>query len=643
MAAKQTKKNKAAVLAKKVPVETISAPVSANPWLPAGIVAAFAFLLYANTFGHDFVLDDPLVTSINKFVQQGFSGLADIFTHSYRAGSAVSTDSEYMYRPLSVASFAMEWAIAPNAPGFHHFLNVLWFALTAGLLYRTLTKIIPGNPRLLALAATALFVAHPIHTEVVANIKSRDEIMSLFFSLLTLNLYWDYAVSRLPSPVNRLWWALGTFFLALLAKEGAVTMLLIIPLTLYCFAPDTKPVQAIRQSLWLLIPFALWFVIRIVIMHGKLGYNPDFNDNPLVAAGLTDRWATGFVILGKYLQLLIWPAALSWDYSFNQLPTVGWSDMKAIGFFVLHAGLFGYALWNLRKRTLVSFSILAYLVSLGLYTNLFLLIGTPFGERLAYTASIWFCLVVAYGLYKGMGLSENSSDTGLFDSGKSKLFAGVIFILLLPMIFRTISRNHDWKNNYNLFTADRYSAPNSFRTQRAAGEQILQQYDKIKTDPKANDLLHDAENCFKKSLEIRPTENAWIGMGQVAYYRKDYLNAAIDFKNSLQLRPNNQPVKPLLISCYQELGKHEGQVNNNLPKALEYFQSALQVDSTDSQTLRLMGTAYGLQSKHEEAVRYFEKALVKAPNDPELLKNISIGYRLLGNTAKAEQYERKPK
>jgi hypothetical protein len=545
-----------------------------------------------------------------------------------------------MYRPLSVAAFACEWAIAPNAPGFHHFLNVLWFALSAGLLYLTLTKLLTTQPRLLAAIATALFIAHPIHTEVVANIKSRDEIMSMFFSLLTLYCYWDYASGNHP---KRLWWALGAFFLALLAKEGAIAMLLIIPMARYFFAPDTKPVQAIRQSAWLWLPFGLWFVIRLVVMHGKLGYHPDFNDNPLVSATLTDRWATGFVILGKYIQLLLWPAQLSWDYSFNQIPIVGFGDWKAWTMVILHAGLFGYAIWQFRQRTFLAFCILAYLVSIALYTNQLLLIGTPFGERLAYTASVWFCLAAAWMLVKAVGVAQESAETGLLTSGKAKTAAAIAAILLVPMAYRTIQRNHDWRSNAALFLADQFSAPNSFRTQRAAGDQYIQQYDKLKGAPNADEILTKAEACFKKSLEIRPTENAWIGMGQVAYFRHDYAAAATNMENSLKLRPNNPPVKAMIISSYQELGKQEGQVRNNLPKAIEYFNAALHQDSTDSQTLRMLGTAYGLQNKHAEAVQYFEKALVRAPNDAELINNLIVGYRLLGNTAKVEEYEKKRK
>ena len=183
---KQQKKAKQETLTQTVRTASSHQSAEKSPLFYAGILAAIAAILYLPSLGHGFVLDDPLVTTLNAYVQKGFAGLGDIFTHSYRAGSSVSTDSEYMYRPLSVAMFAIEWGIAPKTAGIHHFMNVLWYALSVGLLFLTLRKMLGERFALLAFGASLLFAVHPLHTEVVANIKSRDEIMSFFFSALTL-------------------------------------------------------------------------------------------------------------------------------------------------------------------------------------------------------------------------------------------------------------------------------------------------------------------------------------------------------------------------------------------------------------------------------------------------------------------------
>jgi len=608
----------------------------------AGAIAGLAFVLYANTLGHGFVLDDALVTTLNKYVQRGFGGLFDIFTHSYRAGSSVSTDSEYMYRPISVAMFAVEWAIAPNSPGFHHFMNVLLYALTGGLIYGTVRKLLPEQHHLLAAGAAVLFVAHPLHTEVVANIKSRDEILSLFFSLLCLYYYWDFAVGKMQ---KKLMPALFAFFLALLSKEGAVTMLLILPLALYFLGKNTSPGLVLRQSVWLLLPFVAWVFLRTAIMGGKLAYSPHINDNQLVAAAFSEHWATGFSVLGKYLQLLVWPASLSWDYSYYQLPTVGWSDPRAFGSLALHAGLFGYAVWGTLRRQIPAFCVLAYLISLALYSNLFILIGALLGERLAYTASLWFCLGIVFLLLKALQLpaatSGSDSITSLLVGKNAKIAAGIIGLFVVMMALPTIRRNADWKDNFTLFTTDRHHAPNSFRTQFAAGEQLLLKFNENKFSPDSAAWLNEARQCFERSLAIQPTENAWNGLGNIAHFQKDYVGAAGYYRKTYEMKPDNAANRERVINAYRELARQESQVKHDNAKALEYLGAALSLDPNNVQTLNLLGTANGFLNQHKEAVAYFEKARAIEPNNKDVLRNLSIGYRMLGDVAKADEYAKK--
>jgi protein O-mannosyl-transferase len=632
-----SKKTKQPTVAAKRATEAAPAP-TLHHWLVAGVLGAVALVLYVNTFGHGFVLDDPLVITLNSYVQKGFAGWADIFSHSYRAGSSVSTDSEYMYRPLSVAAFAAEWAIAPNAPGFHHFMNVLWYALSVALLYLTLKDILHRVSPLLVAAAVLLFAVHPLHTEVVANIKSRDELMSLFFGLLSLKWLW---ASAEKGRKERLIPALLAFFLALLAKEGAVTLLLIAPLVLYFFGQEKTLAQAFQATLLLWAPFLLWFILRFWVMQGKMSYTPDFNDNQLVAASLTERWASSFVLLGYYLKLLFWPAALSWDYSFNQIPTVGWADWKALLSAALHLGLLGWAIRGLAQRRWGAFCILAYLVSMALYSNFFMLIGTMLGERLTYSASIWFCLGLAWLLWERLRVQAPAQGGTLLAGEKTGAFAGVILLLALPLAWRTLQRNPDWKSNDTLFLADQHSAPDSYRTQRAAAEQLMLKYAGNLQARDTATTLEESRRLYQRSVDIRPTENGYFGLGNVAYFRKNYPLAVEMYKKGLELAPNNQLGKDRLVIAFRDWGKYEGQVKNNLPRAVELLQNALEITPDDGPTLRLMGTAYGLQNQHQKAVECFEKVLAKEPNDKEVMRNLAIGYQLLGNLEKSAEYARK--
>src|SRR6185312_7631254 len=100
-----------------------------------------------------------------------------------------------------------------------HFFNVMWYMLSVVVLLYFLRYIIFRNNPIMALVAAVIFTAHPIHTEVVANVKSRDEIMSLLFMCLTFIFAFKYEDDK-KNP-GHLVAALASYLLAFLSKEYA--------------------------------------------------------------------------------------------------------------------------------------------------------------------------------------------------------------------------------------------------------------------------------------------------------------------------------------------------------------------------------------------------------------------------------------
>ena len=234
-------------------------------WKAFLILCVFAFILYGNTLTHDYALDDAIVITNNQFTQQGTEGIANIFKYDTFVGFWLTSNptktAEQIqeekklvaggrYRPLSLVSFALEVeffgknikdandkVIYKGDPFVSHLGNIVLYLLTAFLLYVILSKLFPqekdkkwylGFPMIAAL----LFLAHPIHTEAVANIKGRDEIMTLLGSLGALWFTLKYLDTK------KIWYVLLSslcLFLGLLSKENAITFLAVIPLTVYYF------------------------------------------------------------------------------------------------------------------------------------------------------------------------------------------------------------------------------------------------------------------------------------------------------------------------------------------------------------------------------------------------------------------------
>ena len=159
-----------------------------------GILFCLGFLIYANTWTHDYALDDSIVIVDNVFTSKGLSGIKDLFTSDTFYGFFNQSGKDNLvqggrYRPLSLATFALEVELFGMKPGVSHWINSLLYALLGLLVFSVLNRLFKDQRQgvVIAFWSTLLFVVHPLHTEVVANIKGRDEILALGFALLALD------------------------------------------------------------------------------------------------------------------------------------------------------------------------------------------------------------------------------------------------------------------------------------------------------------------------------------------------------------------------------------------------------------------------------------------------------------------------
>src|SRR5436190_3937310 len=154
----------------------VKKPVKAkNPIFPYIVLPLLAIILYANTFNHSYTMDDDVYITQHRSVQKGLKGVGEIFGHGSLYGFN-QVGGNQPYRPVYLLSFALEKEFGKNTPPPRHVMNVLLFALTALLLYHLFLLMLGERRYVIAFFATVLFIVHPVHTEVVASVKSRDEI-----------------------------------------------------------------------------------------------------------------------------------------------------------------------------------------------------------------------------------------------------------------------------------------------------------------------------------------------------------------------------------------------------------------------------------------------------------------------------------
>jgi protein O-mannosyl-transferase len=625
-------KNKAKAAARPV-AEIFESPASAQAQhrlkVTLGlIVCAFAFLLYVQSISFDYTLDDDAVTYNNTLVTKGISSIPSILQHSYWYGfDKTNMDA---YRPASLVLFAIESQFFPGSSYVHHAVNVLLYAITCFLLFLLLCKLFEKQNLFFPLACTLLYAAHPLHTEVVNSIKSRDEILCLLFAICAALFLLKY-VSK--NSVPALLFAGLCFFISMLSKETGVTFFAALPLMLFVFTAATA--RKIITAAGVLGVFVLfYFIIRYQVLSSALVLKVTQIDNSLVTASDTlTRKATAFYMLLKYIFLLIFPYPLSHDYSFDQIKIREITDAGALLAIAIYAAAGIYSLRTIRNRNVVAFSILFFLFTIAPTSNLFVLIGATMAERFLYTPSLGYCILLCWLLFKlAKDVKHKTVSIQQFVKSNRLVFTLTILILFFYS-FQTISRSRDWKNNISLFSNDVKVADRSARAHYNWGSALLfDVYESEKNKNRQNGILDKSIAELRKAVSIMPTyTDAHMNLGIAYLSREDYQNSILSFEAAKKLYP-----KPS-AKLYNNLGMLYGRTGR-FTEALSHLDSALTIDPELAVAHNNRGQAlYGL-GRFDEAMAEFQKAIDLKKDFAEAYRNIGGVYGSLKQYKKALDY-----
>jgi len=627
-------KKKATTVAKKQGKKVVSSSDNSPQWLP-WLLVLLAVGLYLNTLFHQYAFDDSIVITGNAFTKEGFAGIWDLMTRDFFEGIYGKNGMNLTggrYRPLSLVMFAIEYQFFGLNPLVGHAINILLYGLTALLMFHTLKLWFEKweGGTVIAFVATLLFAIHPIHTEVVANIKSRDEILAL---LLVLGAF--YALYQILKDQDRTkWMALGTlsFFAAMLSKETAFTYIALIPLALFVIRKLSWS-AVIKHSL----PFwgvALAYIALRTAMVGLPGggvENPDIMENPFYGVETAEKLGTIGVVLLRYFTLLLVPYPLTSDYSREHISLVGMGDPMALLGWGLYLAMGIYAAIRIWKRDVVALAILMYLAPLSLVCNLFFNIGAPMGERFLYFSSFGFALAVAFLLVK---YGKIKSIKGLT---KNTAVLAAIALLVLVFSFLTFNRNPDWYNNATLFAKDVKTSKNSAKMQYYYANSILKKYLAIQQPtPQDKALLEEAKAAFMRSYEIyNRFTHATYNLGLVNVHLRNAQEALKWLNYTLEIEPNHGKAREQLVRVF-------GELLNQPQKAMEHLQFLLKtVEGQNAANYQHLGILQAMQGNYQAAEKAFLKSISMAPNEAKYYFNLAGMYEQMGQPQKAQQYRQK--
>lgn len=325
------------------------------------LIGCFAFLLYANTIWNDYNIDDFLVTKNHPLTTLGLSAIKEIFTQPYYKDEM---GVAFGYRPIVLLSFAIEHQFFGVNVKISHFMNAIFYAICVMLFFKLLNNWSGQKYIQFAFVAALLFAAHPIHTEAVASLKNRDEILAFLFVMVTGILIHKSIVN------NKLHWLFGAFFtftIALLSKKSVypVVFIYLFPLILF-YSLSLK--RLILIATILIIPAAiiasdlivwrgLWMIILPYVVL-LIAYFFKY----ILTKELPEKWLDFYKKQGLIL-LLILSITLS---------TFLFLHFQFYYFFIFSIILSGVLLWKSEKWGVLSLFIITLLLSFTSNNNIFL-------------------------------------------------------------------------------------------------------------------------------------------------------------------------------------------------------------------------------------------------------------------------------
>ncbi len=498
------------------------------------LCALVAVLVHWRALGNGFALDDVRLVESNPAIVS-LVHIPKLFVEPYWS---VAGEHYGLYRPLTIASFALNRAISGAGPMGFHLVNVLLHASVAALAWFALKR--AGTHYGTALLGGLLFAVLPIHTEAVANIAGRAELLAALFVLAA----WLAHRRANDAGASAGRWRLAApwlYFSAILSKEGAVLAPLLF------FADDTLrgPESAPRRGS-LLFRYALALGAMLALRALALGVHQVAEDtipldNPAAAAGASPRVLTAVWVQLKYVLLCLAPRHLASDYSFDAIPVArSLADPRVLAGCVFVAALVAAAAWGWRHSRPVALAVLLWVVFFLPSANLLFPTGTIMAERLAYLPSLGLCLALGH-----LGGAVTARE-GTLASARARRIGVVALAAIVVSAFaaRTWARIPDWKNNLALALADVATTPRSAKLQAGAGMFLAD-----------TGRFAEAEEHLRRAVEIFPDyAQMHYNLAVLLVRRGAHDEAAAHLRRAVELAPRN-PLPRRLLDQLEERGQ----------------------------------------------------------------------------------------
>ena len=535
-------------------------------FLPLLLLLAVVLLAYSNTFSASFQIDDFHQIVDNTYVRD-LQNIPGFFIDP----GMENTTPDY-YRPVTFASFAVNYAVSGYKVWGWHAFNMLLHFLNAFLVYMIVKAVYKGEGRdagdAVPLIAAVLFAVHPIQTGAVTYISGRAVLMASFFSLFSFLCFRAYRASGgLVYAVG----AVGAFLLGMLSKEMAVGT---IGIMLAYDAVYTTPgrggirgfarVHAIYGALSAVLVIYLYY--RSLLLGVLTMPRPQF--------GMSEYLLSEAKAFFLYCRLMALPMNQDSDYGIPVTAAVDWKVVLSV---LSILGAVACLYRTRRKNPAASFFGLWFLIALMPEATLTAIkdivqeyrLYLPSAGLIAY-ASIWGAGLVVRQRFKRLAL----------------VFVVVLFGIL------TFCRNGVWETQASL-RAD------ALRKSGCPGEAHL----KLGAVLYREGRFPEAAAEFARSLEsqgcVSASKESFDSLGRYLASTGDHETAVRMFRKAAELEPGAESYMRLGYECY---------ASKRYQDALEALQNAARVSPALPKARLLLAKTYHMLGRSKDALREIDLA-----------------------------------
>ncbi|MES2761144.1 MAG: tetratricopeptide repeat protein [Bacteroidota bacterium] len=693
-----------------------------NQAAPFIVIILLGLIFNLTSLHNEYALDDGIIIHQNDHVIKGVKGIKDIMTKDafesfYRRMNATDQLAGGRYRPLSVVSFAIEqefigpypkdglypqrcWDTNDNkkddveedinddgvfnevdcqvkGASLRHFVNIISLIIGVMMLFLFFRNYIFKDNHDLAFLAALIFLMHPVHSEAIANVKSRDELFSLIFISLTFFYSFKYMKEK---TTKTLFWAAFCFLLALLSKEYAVVLVMLIPIAFFVYGEidfDPKTFLQSKEFKQALSLFGIFFVCAVLMLLVKRNADEHFIPGQKAT---TSYWIFPFVYLAigvfligskiktKFATLMSWQFFILLFYLGMRLVAVrlkpGVPDTEILNnpyllatqqeqwatkvyvllkYFNLcwfpHPLSSDYSFNTIQFRTFASWdTLLSLVLHIGLLVAGVKLILKK--HTLGFAIAVYFAFLLMIGNIL-MDIGATMGERLIFHPsigfviafawlillGISKIPGAlmakrtVLFLFLGTMTFlygcKTWERNWDWKNDITLFLKDVETVPNSVLVLGNAGARYIDLSDTKNFVAKRTESLEQGIKYLKHAIELHPRYvNGYLNLGLGSYKLKRDRDALFYWKQAEALYPNNPYLKNYYIVFYNDLlnrGYQKAQ-RGQLDSAIYELRKTIILDKLNPEGFYNLGGAYYQNKQYDKAKYYWEQCLKLKPD-----------------------------